>query len=61
MTEDRARLTIERWAVPCAFCGCRFVWVLIVGEDGLMAGCVASRPVAAMIRMARRELSRRSA
>jgi hypothetical protein len=59
-SEGRARLSIERWPVPCAFCGCRFGWVLTVEDWPVQEGCVAAHPVASMIRMARRELSRRS-
>jgi hypothetical protein len=61
-TLERARLQIEPWPT-CRFCGCRYTWVLHLdaADPGVLLGCVRTYPLAEMLRIARRELARRSA
>lgn len=55
---DRARVVIDAWPTPCAYCGCRFGWRLVLGDDGIRLGCVRTNPVAEVVRIARHELRR---
>jgi hypothetical protein len=50
---SKLRLRIERWPVPCTFCGSRWTWrAEIPGVLNRSLGCVRTKPVAQAIREA---------